>query len=401
MLLAMLLTSCATHKNTASTRWWKSFKSRYNTYFNGHQAYLEGMQAKAEGNKDNFTDFLPLMMVSNKSSKDLGKGNFETTITKCEKTIKLHSIKNKPEYKRGHRLTAKEKAFRNRKEFNPFLKNAWILMGKAQLQRGEYIEAASTFAYTERLYRDQPQVANIARSLAALCYTQLDWFYDAEDLLNKVRRDSVPRAARRPYNTALTNLHLRQKHWKEALPYLKQEVSNMPHGIPRARGYYLLAQVYQTLNMKKEAYKSLQKCLNQSPPYEMKFNAQIMQTEVMLMDSVKKLGKSGEIVKVAPGYARNYLIPKGLAAPVTEAAKRRLKKLEAERAARAAEEKKAALEVAKKLDKLEITVNAHTTDGKRLYGSVGISDILAAIEANRGINLCIHRTALPRPTSSG
>ena len=64
MLLAMLLTSCATHKNTASTRWWKSFKSRYNTYFNGHQAYLEGMQAKAEGNKDNFTDFLPLMMVT-------------------------------------------------------------------------------------------------------------------------------------------------------------------------------------------------------------------------------------------------------------------------------------------------------------------------------------------------
>ena len=112
-----------------------------------------------------------------------------------------------------------------------------------------------------------------------------------------------------------------------------------------------------------------------------------MQIEVMLMDGVKKLGKSGELVKVAPGYARNYLIPKGLAAPATEAAKRRLKKLEAERAARAAEEKKAALELSKKLEKLEITVSAHTTDGKRLYGSVGISDILAAIEANRGIKL--------------
>ena len=109
--------------------------------------------------------------------------------------------------------------------------------------------------------------------------------------------------------------------------------------------------------------------------------------EVMLMDSVKKLGKSGEIVKVKPGYARNFLFPKGLAALATEAAKRRLKKLEAERAARAAEEKKAALELSKKLEKLEITVSAHTTDGKRLYGSVGISDILAAIEANRGIKL--------------
>ena len=112
-----------------------------------------------------------------------------------------------------------------------------------------------------------------------------------------------------------------------------------------------------------------------------------MQIEVMLMDNVKKLGKSGEIVKVAPGYARNYLFTKGLAAVATEAAKRRLKKLEAERAARAAEEKKAALEVAKKLEKLEITVSAPTTDGKKLYGSVGIGDILGAIEANRGIKL--------------
>ena len=94
--------------------------------------------------------------------------------------------------------------------------------------------------------------------------------------------------------------------------------------------------------------------------------------EVMLMDDVKKLGKAGAIVKVAPGYARNYLVPKGLAAPATEAAKRRLKKLEAERAAKAAEEKKAALEVARKLADLSLTVSAHTTDGKKLYGSVGV-----------------------------
>ena len=112
-----------------------------------------------------------------------------------------------------------------------------------------------------------------------------------------------------------------------------------------------------------------------------------MSIEVLLMDNVKKLGKAGQIVKVAPGYARNYLLPQGIAAEVTEASRRRLKKLEAERAARAAEEKKAALEVARKLEKLEINVSAQTTDGTKLYGSVGVNDILAAIEANRGIKL--------------
>ncbi len=110
-----------------------------------------------------------------------------------------------------------------------------------------------------------------------------------------------------------------------------------------------------------------------------------MAIEVMLMDNVKKLGKAGEIVKVAPGYARNYLFTHGLAAVADEAAKRRLKKLEAERAARAAEEKKAALELARKLDKLELTVSAATTDGKKLYGAVSVTDLLAAIEAQRGV----------------
>ena len=112
-----------------------------------------------------------------------------------------------------------------------------------------------------------------------------------------------------------------------------------------------------------------------------------MHIEVMLMDNVKKLGKAGDIVKVAPGYFRNYLDPKGLASVVTEAAKRRLKKLEAERAARAAEEKKAALAVAKKLEGLSLTVSAPTTDGKKLYGAVSVTDLLAAFEAQRGVKI--------------
>lgn len=298
LLLTVLLGACSTQKNTPTTRWWKAFKSRYNTYYNGHQAYLEGMQAKVEGNKDDYTSTLPLLMVTNKNSQKLGQSNFETTITKCEKTIKLYSIKKKPQFKRGHRLTPEEKAFRNRKEFNPFLKNAWILMGKAQLEKGDYIEAASTFAYTERLYRDQPQIANVARSLLALCYTQLDWFYDAEDLLRKIKRDSIPRAARHDYNTALTNYYLRQKKWEEALPYLRKEMSHLPGGIPKARGYFLLGQVCHSLNLKKDAYKALQSCLHQSPPYELRFNAEILQTEVMPQgDNKKKLSKLNRMAR--------------------------------------------------------------------------------------------------------
>ncbi len=306
LIVLLFLTSCASQKNTASTRWWKSFKARYNTYFNGHQAYLEGMHAKIEGNKDNYTNVIPLLMVGNKTSQNIGSSNFETTIEKCEKTIKLYSIKTKPEAKRGRRMTAEEKAFRNRKEFNPFLKNAWILMGKAQMEKGEFIEAASTFSYTERLYQSQPKIANIARSLLALCYTELEWYYDAEELLQKVRRDSIPHTAKRPYNTAITNWYLRQKQWKEALPYLRQEIKYMPHGIPKARGYFLMGQICQMLNLRKEGYDALQKCMRQSPPYELKFNAQILQTEVMPQGNYqKKISKLKRMAKNPNN--KNYL----------------------------------------------------------------------------------------------
>ena len=117
--------------------------------------------------------------------------------------------------------------------------------------------------------------------------------------------------------------------------------------------------------------------------------------EVMLMADVKKLGKAGAIVKVAPGYARNMLLPQGLAAPVTEAAKRRLAKLEEARAKARAEAKKAAQAEADKLVGLTVTVNARTVDGVKLYGSVSATDLLAAIEADRGVKLERSQLDLP------
>jgi large subunit ribosomal protein L9 len=116
----------------------------------------------------------------------------------------------------------------------------------------------------------------------------------------------------------------------------------------------------------------------------------------MLMDNVKYLGKAGDIVKVAAGYARNMLIPQGLAAPVTEAARRRLAKLEAQREKERAERKAAAEALAVKLAGLSITVSARKKeDSDELYGSVNTKDLIAAVEADRGIK--IERSQLNLP----
>ena len=150
LLLALLCTACSTKKNTASTRRWQSFVTRYNVYFNAEQAYIEGRTAQDKGLKENYTERLPIFGVGYEKQRSLGKSNFETAVTKCEKAIQLHSIKKKPATDAGKTKSDAQKQWLSRKEFNPFLKNAWLLMGKAQFQKGDFTEAAATFSYITR-----------------------------------------------------------------------------------------------------------------------------------------------------------------------------------------------------------------------------------------------------------
>ncbi len=106
-----------------------------------------------------------------------------------------------------------------------------------------------------------------------------------------------------------------------------------------------------------------------------------MATEVILMDTVKDLGKEGAVVKVKDGYARNFLFPKKLAAPVTEGTRRQLVKLQRERAAAAAAAAAVAKAAAAKLAGISVTLAAKTSDGEHLYGSVGATDIAAVLKA--------------------
>ena len=120
LLVVAAFSGCSTKKNTASSRFWQSFVTRYNVYYNGSEAYKEGCLAKEQGNKDNYTEMLPYFLVGNEKSRDLGKSNFETAITKCEKAIQLHSIKKKPVVNPSKRRSPKMKAYLSRQEFNPF-----------------------------------------------------------------------------------------------------------------------------------------------------------------------------------------------------------------------------------------------------------------------------------------
>ncbi len=122
-----------------------------------------------------------------------------------------------------------------------------------------------------------------------------------------------------------------------------------------------------------------------------------MSIEILLLSDVDNLGKAGDVVKVAPGYARNYLLPKDLAAPVTHAALKRLEKLRKERAELARIQLVEAKDKAAKLANISVTLREKSTDGQSLYGSVHAADIIKALEADNKIALDKSQLVLPEP----
>lgn len=280
LLTAGLLLSCSTQKNTATTRFYHRTTAHFNTLYNGRVAFDEGLEAQLKGHTDNYTELLPMYIVADKKTAAMGKGNFETAIEKSQKAIKRHSIKRKPKKPSG-RMTAKQKAFFARKEYNTYLRHAWMMFADAQFQKGEFIEAASSYNYIIRLYSDQPDIASVARAKLARCYVLMDWPYDAEDVFNKIRRDSISPRGQLEFDASRAAYYISTGQLKQAINPLTTTAKHTRNKLQRARLYYLLGQLQQQTGSNASAYKSLSKCIHLNPPYELAFNARILQTEVM------------------------------------------------------------------------------------------------------------------------
>lgn len=298
MGLLLLLCGCSTKKNTAGVRFYHATTARFNTFYNGQVAFLQGAEAQYKGHKDDYTRLIPMYPSTAKSSQALGKSNFETAITKCEKAIKVHSIKKRPETKGNKRMSPKEKQYMARKEFNPFLYKAWLLMAESQFRKGDFIECASTCNYIMRLYHNQPEVSNVARALLARCYVALEWPYDAEDVLSKMSRDSLSLQALREKEETQAAYFIETGQYAEAIPLLERSIKHADTKLQRSRLKFLLGQLYYETGNLPMAYKSYGRVIRSNPPYEMAFTARIKQTEAVTGDRSKQMiGKLRRMAK--------------------------------------------------------------------------------------------------------
>ena len=283
------LVSCSVKKNTPMTRFYHSLTAHYNILYNGEVAFEKGRDAQIDGHKDDYNNLLPMYISTNKSTSGIGKGNYSTAIEKCEKAIKLHSIKRKPKVNPGVKRTPELKEYLNRKEFNPYLWRAWLMMGESQFYRGEFVEAASTFNYMIRLYATQADIANMARTWLARCYVALDWPYDAEDVLRRMAKDSLAFKVQQSYDNTKAAWLIQTGEYEEAIPLLKKTISVQKNKVERARLNFLLGQLCRDVGWREEAFAALKKVVRANPPYEMSLNARVMQSEMASKGQTRKM----------------------------------------------------------------------------------------------------------------
>ena len=118
--------------------------------------------------------------------------------------------------------------------------------------------------------------------------------------------------------------------------------------------------------------------------------------EVILREHVESLGRRGDVVKVAEGYARNYLLPRNLALAVTENNKRQIEREKKLAEARDREEKSQADAIAQRLAQLDVEIARRVGENDTLYGSVTSQDIAQALK-DKGFDIDKRKITLAEP----
>ncbi len=283
----MILCGCGTKKNTAASRNWQAFTTRYNVYFNGAEHYKETLGEMEKRYEDDYSRMLLIHPAEARSDEKMPQptGDFKRTIEKMQKAIQLHSITRKPQKRSS---SAEDRAFRARDEFNPFLHNAWMMLGKAQYMDGDFAGAAITFIYISKHFTWLPETVTEARIWQALSYCALGLNYEAENALHPIKEsDLANNNLRNLYNLAQADYLIHTEKYEEATGYLFN-AAKAAHGSQRNRLWFLLGQIYSLIGKKSEAYEAFRNAgSGVSTNYRTKFNARIKQSEVYSGDNIK------------------------------------------------------------------------------------------------------------------
>lgn len=291
----LLLASCSTQKNTWASRSFHQTKTKYNIQYNGQRAFEEGLEAISEAHEDDYSSILPLYPVSDHEAAQSATSYMDRTIEKCRKSIKLHSIKARPK-KINHakrRRDPEYKAWLEQEEFNNQLGKAWLLLAQAEFHKGDFLGSISTFNYIARHYAYDKDIVAQCQLWSARAYAEMDWLYEAEDVLSKVQEENLSRKNAPLYAAVSADILMKTDRYREAIPFIKIALPNEDRHGYQPRFQYVLGQLYNQQGDKKAARAAYAKVLKLQPDSEMDFNTrlQLAQLEAAPTTAVNLLTK--------------------------------------------------------------------------------------------------------------
>jgi tetratricopeptide (TPR) repeat protein len=260
LILAVTLTSCSTKKNTFTRRAFHNLTSHYNTYWNGNEAYEEGLRELEKQIKINYTEILPVEDFGDMQQAQAINSYMDRAIEKASKVVQKHTM------------------FFERKEQVKRVPDSYQLIGKAYFYKQDYFSARQTFEFVAQKYERQP-IRFEAQLWQARTAIQLGEFERSVTLLdnlqNQVRRKDFPKdlVAQIPVVYALH--YTEQKNYQEAKPFLRKAAELNRDKDFQARMYYILAQIHQEEGAFADASSYYAKVIKLNPAYEMRFSAQI------------------------------------------------------------------------------------------------------------------------------
>ena len=288
--MVLVAASCSPQKNNAATRNYQAFITRYNIHFNGDQHYKETLKEMEEAYEDDYSRMVFVHPAAAKADEKAPQpsGNFDRSIEKAQKAIQLRAIKKKPKKKAGRSSDPAYKEWMKREEYNPFLHNSWMMMGRSQYMNGDFLGSAATFFYISKHFSWLPATVTEAKLWEARCYCAMDWLFEAETILNRIKPEELSnKTVKQLYYTTQADFLIRSKEYAKAVPPLLEGI-RLTKGAQKTRLYFLLGQVYTHIGNKEEAYKAYKKAgSSSSASYRTKFNARIKQSEVFTGNDIK------------------------------------------------------------------------------------------------------------------
>jgi tetratricopeptide (TPR) repeat protein len=249
--------------------------ARFNIYFNGYESFKAGLVKINNGYHDDYAEMLRVFEFSDPSTVGLCASDMERAIQKASKLISLKSMTAKPEMKDKVELSEKERALLEQKEFNEWVDDSYLLIGKARFYKHEFGEAMALFNYCITEAND-PEIKVEASIWLARMYNETKNYNESSRLLNETEiNDDLRKALKSMYYTTLADLYIKQKRYSEAIDPLSKSLNLISGKRTKYRLTYLLAQLYEQTGDGVHATMYYRDVVKMNPPYDVEFNARI------------------------------------------------------------------------------------------------------------------------------